>query len=171
MKNAAELELISFYPEYNHKGDFAALNVFHNALRAESWPEDDPRPVEDTRRTYGNLSAFKDVAFYSFCLRDGEQIQAEAFVEVSQRPDNRHLAFLTLGVLPTARRQGLATRLLHEVTRVMVLEGRTLLMFVTENAVPAGATIAEHLGADRGLESSINQLEVSALDPNLLSRW
>lgn len=140
-------------------------------MRAESWLENHPRPVEDTRRTYGNLSAFKDVTFYSFCLRDGEHIQAEAFVKVSQCPNNRHLAFLTLKVLPTARRQGLATRLLHEVARVMLLEGRTLLMFVTEDAVPASATVAERLGAGRGLEASTNQLEVSALDRNLLRRW
>ncbi len=76
-----------------------ALNAFHDAVRAKSWPEDDLRPVEDTRRTYGNSKTFKNVTFYGFCLCDGGHI------------------------------------------------------------------------AGQGLEASTNQLEMAALDRNLLRRW
>lgn len=165
------LEPQRFDPEAATEREFAAINAYQNVLRAESWPEDGPRPVSYTVQSFRGLKLLKDMRIDTFFIWDGAQVCAEAEAEVPLRDDNRHLGFAGVSVHPDYRRRGLARRLLHNVAEVMQRETRRLIGFGTDDAVPAGAAFAEHLGAKPGMQTHTNQLELSALNPELLRSW
>lgn len=164
------LEPKRFDPMTASDSEFAAVNTFQNALRAESWPEDAPRDVAHTISRYRNLNLFSDLRLHTVFVWDGAKVCADAGIQVPLS-DNLHLAFSGISVLEPYRRQGLATRLLPYLAEGAKTEGRRLLGFGTDEAVPAGALFAERLGAKRGMAVHTNQLSVADLDAGLLERW
>jgi mycothiol synthase len=165
------LELRKFTPNAATDSEFSAINAFNNALHAEVWPEDASKPLSHTIRSIRGLQQLNDLRVHTFFLWAGARICAEAEVHVPLREDNRHLAFAGIEVLPDYRRQGLAKRLLPHVADTTSAEGRRLIGFGTSEAVPAGETLAEQLGAKRGMKTHTNQLSVEALEPTLLEGW
>ncbi len=165
------LEPQSFNSDTATDSEFAAVSEYHNILRAESWPEDDPRPVSHTVRSFRGLKLLNDLRVNTFFIWDEGRVCAEAVAHVPLSEDNRHLAFADVSVHPDYRRQGLGTRLLPHLAEVMVAEERRLLVFGTSDAVAAGSIFAERLGAKRGMETHTNQLDVAALDYDLLRNW
>lgn len=166
-----DLEPQLFNPDTATDSEFEAVNAYHNSLRAESWPEDDPRPVSYTVRSFRGLKLLSDLRVSTVFIWDEDRVCADAVAHVPLREDNRHLAFADVNVHPEYRRRGLATRLLPHLAEVMIAEERRLLGFGTSDSVAAGGLFAERLGAKRGMETHTNQLSVAALDPQLLRAW
>lgn len=150
--------------------DLETLCTFDNLLRAESNPEDPPRPVELLRAWVRNIPSF--MAVWWFWARDPDgTIAATAETFVSRTDDNKHLVEAGITVRPDRRRLGIARTLLGLVAEVTEAEGRNLLVFGTSERVPAGAAFAQRVGADAGLSNHVNRLLISDIDAGLLARW
>jgi Sortase and related acyltransferases len=99
------------------------------------------------------------------------RIVGGAEVELSQTPENRHLAWCDVYVHPDHRRQGIGRALLATVADTARDDGRRLLTFATGATAPAGEAFARRLGAKPGLVSETNQLRIADVDPALLRAW
>src|SRR5438445_6380545 len=95
----------------------AEANDFVNAVRAESNPEDPPRPLDVAIATYRNLPDFLDLRIFTVRTPEGELI-ADGECFSSTTDDNRHLMQANILVLPNHRRHGIATALLRKVTEL-----------------------------------------------------
>lgn len=84
---------------------------------------------------------------------------------------NTHAASVRLYVHPQARRRGLGTRVWAALRVVAEREGRRVVMAGTSSRSPAGEAFARSLGAEAALPNRQSQLDLSALDEELLTRW
>ncbi|GHF51439.1 GNAT superfamily N-acetyltransferase [Deinococcus metalli] len=84
---------------------------------------------------------------------------------------NTHMAHVRVIVHPDARRQGLGTRLWAALRDVAMREGRRVVIAGTTSRSPAGEAFARHLGAEEALANRQSQLDLNALDDDLLARW
>ncbi|MBI4729810.1 MAG: GNAT family N-acetyltransferase [Acidobacteria bacterium] len=150
--------------------DIEAVNAYGNVLRAESHPEDPPRPVELTRAHVRNIPSF--VGVWGFWARDpAGAIAAAANVSITRTDDNKRLVESEIGVRPDCRRRGIARELLRLVAGVAEAEGRTLLIGSTSARVPAGELFMKRLGADPGLAQHTNRLPLGEVDRAMVGTW
>ncbi len=150
--------------------DIVAVNTFQNIMRAESNPEDPPRPVELTRANVRNIPEIVWVREYWGRDPDGS-IAAVGAGSYLRTEENRHLLQVGVIVRPDRRRRGLGRALLGLVADVAEQEGRTLLMGSTSERVPAGEAFATLLGAERAIANHINRLLLADVDRDLVARW
>src|SRR5438045_2104229 len=95
----------------------AEANDFLNAVRAESNPEDPPRPLDVAIATYRNLPDFLDLRIFTVRTPEGELIAyGEGFSSTTD--DNTHLMQANIAVLPAHRRRGIATELLRKIVEL-----------------------------------------------------
>jgi mycothiol synthase len=170
-RTEAQTTLRRFLPEAASEADFGAITRFINRVRAETQPGDPPRTPEATRKNALGWQHLKDVDVQAWYLWRGPEVVGDLFVPVAHREDNRHILDVRLNVLPEYRRQGHARRLLAKLLEIADAEARRLLIGWTNDAVPAGAALAEQLGAEPGMVSHVNQLELADFDRGLLGRW
>ncbi len=164
------LSIETFDPNLASDDDWLALNTFHNALRAEEWPNDLPLPAEKTRLDM-TVRPPQDRS-YVWIAREGDgRIIGWAGLWMEEAETNQHLGWTTVGILPACRRRGIASRLLAEVAPVARQHGRTMLMGDTDADIPAGAAFAEALGATPGLATKTNQLNIAEVDRAMLRQW
>lgn len=150
--------------------DIVAANTFGNIMRAESNPEDPPRPVELTRASLRNIPEV--VWLRQFWGRDPDgAIAASGTASYLRTEQNRHLLQAEISVRPDRRRLGLGTALLGLVADVAEQEGRTLLMGNTSERVPAGEAFAALVGAERAIAVHVNRLLLADVDRDLVARW
>lgn len=158
--------------DYNSADEapFRLLWAHNNRLRAERLPDDPPLPFENflaelrampqTRERHGAMIHTADGAIVG---------RAVLFFDTSG--DNPHTAFTVLDVLPEQRGRGLGRRLLAFAAETATSHGRRLLMFETSSRVPAGGVFAERMGARRGMEAHLNQLDLAELERGLVAEW
>lgn len=151
--------------------EFEALAAFEGVLRAERMPDEPPIPIADVIAPWRNVPPFVKVQSWAIWNAEQTEIVANAVLQLLLMDTNRHHADVSLGVVPAYRRRGLARRLLAPLRAAIEADGRRLIMTQTNDRVPAGAAWLERLGATRGLETHTNQLELAALDRELLARW
>jgi len=151
--------------------EYQAVNDFTNIIRAETLPDDPPVPLSETIAELQNIPPF--ITAFAWVAWDLEQSQivGSANIGFMNTEENKHLAWLDLGVLPEYRRQGIGRRLLAEVAEVPKRENRRLLMTGTHARVPAGEAFMERLGGQRAMEAHTNQLILTELDRALLTQW
>ncbi len=164
------MRIETFDPGLTSDNDWLALNAFHNALRAEEWPEDLPVPVEKTRLDM-TVRTPQELAYIWLAREGAERVVGWVGLWMEQAETNQHMGWTTLGVLPAYRRQGLASRLLAEALPIARQNGRAMLMGEADAAVPAGAAFAEALGATPGLASKTNQLNIADVNRAMLRQW
>jgi GNAT superfamily N-acetyltransferase len=92
-------------------------------------------------------------------------------VVILRMEENKNLAQFELTVLPEYRRQGWARQLLSRIAEVAAQENRSLLMTDTTDRIPGGDAFMARIGGKRGMETHINQLNLSDLDHALLENW
>lgn len=159
-----------FDPEEAGSTAYQALNAFENRIRAEEWPEDRPRDVEETQRQWCSTPPFLDK--HAWAIWRGEQeIAALGEAEVNRTQDNQHMVWFEMAVVPEMRRRGMAKVLLQPITEVARREGRRLLVTVTSSAIPAGAAFMERLGAQSALVMRTSQLNLEEVDRDLIRCW
>lgn len=149
-----------------------AVRGFHalsNRIRAEWWPDDPPRSLPVFRTLLASVPPVWGVRWWVAWRRG--QIVGGAEVELSQTPENRHLAWCDVYVDPRHRYQGIGTALLATVAEAARTDGRRLLTVATARTAPSGEAFVRRLGATAGLVQEINQLRISDVDLALLEAW
>lgn len=153
------------------QAEYAALNRHLNRMRRERLPDDPPSPIDDTIQQFQNLPDFVDFKVWVAWDAAQTEIVAQGNVSLLNMEENRHLAQFDITVLPEYRRQGYGRQLLRRITAAAQADGRRLLITDTNDRIPAGEAFMQHLGATPGLVGHVNQLRLSELDRDLLSRW
>jgi mycothiol synthase len=150
--------------------EIALLNAFSNAMRAESHPEDPPRPLEVA---IASIRAIPDViVMHNFLVRDADRnVIASAETGYLIAEENKHLMDGGISVLADYRRRGIATALLPKLVEVAEAENRTLMLGTTSERVPAGEAFARVLGAEPGLAQHINRLDLAEVDRTMIDKW
>jgi GNAT superfamily N-acetyltransferase len=162
---------VIFDPQTAGDADWQALNVFDNVFRAETWPDDPSKPLEETIQDRRSVPSFVNVVQWVVWSDNHDEIWASANIGTLETEHNRHLAEYWIGVVPTMRRRGIARQLLKDIARVAGERNRRLMIASTGSVVPAGKTFMERLGAKPGLESRVNQLNIADLDRDLMRDW
>ncbi|MGL4608797.1 MAG: GNAT family N-acetyltransferase [Trueperaceae bacterium] len=153
-------------PEY-----FKARHHYLNLRREEAMPEDPPRSLDYSITNAKSWKLFEKEKLEVWHLWEGDTIIAELFVSVGFHDDNRHLMWCELEVSAPYRQRGYTKGFLEKIVEIADQYERTLLMINTSSRIPAGALVAEHLGAKKGNEAHINQLVLSEVDTALLQTW
>lgn len=166
-----EPKLTEFIPAKASNGYFASRHLFLNTMRAELHPDDPSKSLESTINNARGWSEIKDGRVFVWDLWLNDEIVAELFAPVMYREANRHMMDAEVEVLPAYRRRGLTYPLLTKLADVARANERRLITFETVAKVPAGAILAEKLGAVPGLEESENRLVLAHLDYALLKDW
>lgn len=170
MLNGA-LRTTEFDPIHATEAEYVALNKFQNRIRAERWPEDPSRPLEETVSRLQVIPSFWGLRMWVVWRADESEIVATAEAYILQMETNQHLVELDMAVLPEMRRRGIAKRLLSLVAKAAWAENRRLLLTETDADVPAGEAFMQRLGAQTGLVERINQLDLADLDRDLIDEW
>ncbi len=145
-------------------------NDFVNAVRAESNPEDPPRPHDVAIASYRNLPDFME--FRAFTARDNDgQLIADAEAVWVNADENKHLVQAGIVVLPAYRRRGIGTALFAKLVEVAEQEGRTVLLGGASDRIPAGSAFAEAVGADAVLAEHTNRLVLADVDRDMVRAW
>lgn len=151
------------------EAEYAALSDFANVLRAEIFPDDPPVPLEERRRSWQSIPPIVEIP--TWAVWEGGRVVATANAEVLKLEENKHVMNFDVRVLPEFRRRGIARQLLARVLDTARRHERRLLIANTSSRIPAGQAFMERLGAERGLETHTNQLELAHLDRELVRRW
>jgi GNAT superfamily N-acetyltransferase len=165
-----DLEIKPFDLKNARESEYAILNQLGNRLRAESWPEDPPRTLDETIREARSIPPFVDVKVWA-AWRGVNEMVAMASVALVRMETNQHIAEAGIEVVPEMRRQGIAKQFLPLITEVASNENRRLLMVTTDSMVPAGEIFAKRLGAQLGITSRTNQLNLVELDRERIHQW
>jgi GNAT superfamily N-acetyltransferase len=99
------------------------------------------------------------------------QIVGSADVTVQDMEGIRHVAYLRIGVQPDHRRAGIGRALLGGAVAVAERFGRSLLMDVTHETVPAGEEFARRIGAGVAQVLIENRLDLRAVDRDQVRSW
>ena len=165
-----DFELKHFVPEVATRAEYEARSTYLNTIRKETYPDDPPISVEYAIKNALGWAELKNATISVWHLRQGDRVVAEFFSSI-EHIDNPQIMYVELVVLPEYRRQGLATRLLRKVLELAEAQKCSSFLFPSFAKVPAGAALLEKIGAKRGLEGTVNQLDLKTLDRNLLKQW
>ena len=150
----------------------ARIARIHQALAHERVPEDPLVPLE----VYMQRSRAKSPGQWRavFSARDaGGADVGVAFVGRSlNEPENAHIRWMEIGVLPEHRRRGIGRALLRAVVEICQDQGTDLVfMGQTTDRVMAGADFLRAIGATPGLDMKSNQLILAEVDRAKLKEW
>jgi len=153
-------------PEAEVMPSLALLNV----IRREQLPDDPPLTTEEHRARLSGIPAFVEVQVWLVRAAEGGPLVASGDVAVLHDGQNPHVAFCNIEVHPDWRGRGIGRMLLGRIAPAAREKGRTLLMAHSNGRVPAGAAFLQSIGAERGLEATVSQLDMALLNPALLRR-
>jgi len=151
--------------------EYRIANAFSNIMRAEQMPDDPPLPLDEEIQRWQNIPSFVDVRAWAVWNADETAANASATVEFYTGDNNQHVAEFQIQVHPQFRRQGIARQLLMLIVATVRENNRTLLITNTNDRVPAGEAFMARLGAERGMETHMNQLDLRDLKPGLIEEW
>jgi GNAT superfamily N-acetyltransferase len=87
-------------------------------------------------------------------------------------PENAHLRWTELAVLPEHRRKGVGRALLRRLVDAVADQGDDIVfMSQTIDRIPAGTEFARAIGAEPGLDMKTNQLDLSKVDRAKVEEW
>lgn len=150
---------------------YAVYHAYASQMRQERLPDDPPLSLEAFVQTWRNVPDFVEVSTWTVWNEPETAIIAHADAAIFKMETNQHLLQFNVGVLPAFRQRGLGSQLLSCVVDLAQRQNRRLMMTNTTASVPAGEAFLARLGAERGLETHINQLDLETADPDLIARW
>lgn len=165
------MQIRDFNPKTASDDEIRAAHALQSRLHAETWPEDNPLPVEDTLSWMRNIPPIIDVRSWAVWDDSGERIIAHADVETWRTEQNQHLGEFSIGVLPEYRRQGIATELLGLILHEATARNRRLLHSWVDAENPGATGFLTWLGAKPGLTMTNNQLVIAEVDRALMRQW
>ncbi len=151
--------------------EYRAANVLNNAIRAERLPDDPPIPLDEMMQGIKTIPSFVDVHAWAVWNVDESVMVASTSLSFLLMETNKHIAEFEMQVLPEYRRQGIARKLLALVADTTRANQRTLLICNTNDRVPAGEAFVHRIGAQKGLAGHSNQLDLRAVDRDLVREW
>ncbi len=175
---ADDIKIISFDP---FAADDALWTVFFDhfdAINAELDPEEPPLPREKRRALI--KSAFEiPYVNKSICLlflNGGEEAAGCASVSVENEKspsykDNKHIANLSLSVLPACRRRGLGSALLKHVAGELGVKEPQARELFSPVTLDCGRGFCAKLGATVALEAASNRLYLKEVDWGMVELW
>lgn len=151
--------------------EFLATARFSNRMRAEKLPNDPTIPEQEYIVSWQNIPSMLDV--YAFIVWNEERTDliAKGNIVIRRVDDNQHISEIELDILPEYRRQGLGKKLLFMLAEVAKRENRNLLIVQTVERIPGGEIFMNRIGAQKAMESHVNQLILSEVDRDLLRQW
>lgn len=132
----------------------------------EFWPDRDPIPFNEP--SWRVRSPFRERQ--DWVIEEGGEVVAHGQVGFGLTGDNPHVANVGIYVRPDRRRQGFGAALKTEAIDEAKRRNRTLALFFTASQVPAGEAFIAPTGAEMSLESRLNRLDLTKLDPGLVDR-
>lgn len=151
--------------------EYQYLAKFKDILDKEYFPDDPTAPLEERIQDWKNIPEFVELAAYVGWNASRTEIIAHSENAIEHTESNKHIAYFRIEVLPTYRCQGLGRQMLEMMIPFVKEHNRSLLMIWSNSRVPAATTFLERIGGRRGQEGHVNQLKVSELDRELMSRW
>jgi len=164
------IEIRPFHPTSAAEEEWQALNRLENLRENEILPDDPPVPLVYTKAFWSSIPPIVRVAAWLALDPQGEPA-GFATCELLDVEENRHMANGRIFVTPAFRRQGIGARLLAEVTRRSLEDGRRLYMSEVSDRAPSGLEFARWVGAEVGLAAHVNQLDMANLDRSLVQGW
>jgi GNAT superfamily N-acetyltransferase len=151
--------------------EYAALTRHQNRLQSERLPEEPAISIERTVRRLQSIPPFVD--FHAWVIWNAErtEVLASGHVDLIHADHNQHVAESGIEVLPEARGRGLGTALLRGLAQKARDSGRRLLVGETWATIPAGEAFMRRIGGTPGLVGHMNELDLSAVDRDLLKTW
>lgn len=146
------------------------LNEFENVVREEVAPENPVIPISITKAEVRTMPDYFVIRQF-WGLDDEGRLAAQAFTWWTTTEDNRHAASVGIEVRPDVRRRGIGKTLLGLLVDALVADDRSLMIGTSIDRAPAGQAFAERVGAQLGLATHINRLEIAHVDRDLMSRW
>jgi mycothiol synthase len=153
------------------ENQIAAVHVLMSRSEAERFPNDPPRPLEQTAAVFRTIPPFFDLRLWTAWDGDRAMLLSFAVLVMPRTEENQHAAQIELDVVPEARRQGLGKRMLGLMADTAAQAGRRLLILNTNSNQPGGAAFMERLGASAALVGHINQLVLAEVDRAMLRAW
>ncbi len=98
------------------------------------------------------------------------ELLGSSMVELEDRADNRHLAWVEVDVDPAARRRGIGSDLLAVILPPAIADGRRLCMSGTPEGGP-GSAFAAAIGLEVGQREHRNRVRTTDLPRDELLRW
>ncbi len=163
------IEIRPFNVKEASQAEYDALNRHNNRLRCERLPDDPPILLEESIQNLQNIPAYVEVRMWA--AWNGAELIAQGDVALLHLEENKHLTQIDISVDTDYRRNGLGRRLLALVTEAARLDNRRLLLAETVDRIPGGEAFMQHIGAQKGLETHINQLRIADLDRGLIRKW
>jgi mycothiol synthase len=160
-----------FDPETASDDYFKARIHYLNTVRQEERPDDPPRSLEASITNAKGWKLLEKVRLEVWNLWEDNIIIAELFAALSLDDENKHLIDGDLNVLKPYRRKGYSKPLIAKLLEMAEHYQRTLVILHTSSMIPAGSLVAEHLGANKGMETHTNQLVLAEIDQQLLETW
>ncbi len=153
------------------QGDYACLNEVKNALQHEVLPEDPPMAYGEAVQRWQAMPTYVDEATWAAWESETGRISAFGEAKIYLTGDNEHVLNFSIEVLAQYRRQGLGRQMLRRITDQARRFNRRLMIAEANSKVPAGAAFLSGMGARKGPELQMNQLQVDELDRGLIRQW
>lgn len=151
--------------------EYAGRNAFNNLMRPERFGEETPTPLDEDVRGWRAMPE-NVVGRYANVWDAAEtMVIANASCTYRRQYDNQHVANFDIAVLPSYRQRGIARRVLAALALFAREEGKRLMMAWTTSRVPAGDVFMRRIGAEVGQATRLNQLDLAAVDRDLMRRW
>lgn len=160
-----------FDPRTAAPDELAALHAFTSRMRRELLPDDPLTPLPEAIAVWRANEQAARISTWLVRAGGDRAVIARGQVYFTPGGGNLHLASGSVEVLPEWRRRGIARALLARIAAVLRTEQRPVLIASTMAHAPGGAAWMERLGAERGLETTVRQLRLEALDRGQLGAW
>lgn len=145
-----------------------AIARHQECIRAERTPEDPPLDLDTLVATLRYPKSNLEEAY--FLLWKDHEVIGLATINLPLI-QNTHLAVTYLSVLPAYRRQGLGKRLMTEMHAYAQAKDRRILLTNASSRLPTGELVLRQVGAKLVMQQQFIQLDLSELEPDLLTHW
>lgn len=166
-----QISITPFFPKTASDHEYERLTLFLNLLRKEHFPEDPPIPVVERIQNWKNLPDFQEVSAYLVWNTAHTAVIGYGETSIWHTGDNEHACEFAILVHPGHRCQGIGRQLLARAVEFARQKDRRLMFASSNTNSPAGERFLERLGAQRVVESRINQLKISDLSLEWVEKW
>ena len=139
-------------------------------LRKERNPEYPLLPVEEVIKDLRHPPE-ETMEIGIWAIYDEKRVAARAMGMVNLTESEIPTMLSNISVLPEYRRKGLATRLLEPLKEFARQHGKSILILDSTDRLPSGKEFLTHIGAEEGLATHVNRLDLNDLDRNLMQEW
>ncbi len=152
--------------------DLRPIAAVQQEITHERVPEDPRTPIEVYMQRSRAMTAAQWRAI--FVARDpkGEPVGFGFVGRNLNEPENAHVRWTDLGVLPAHRRRGVGRALFRAAVEICMEQGDDLVfMGQTSDRVPSGDLFLKAVAASPGLQMKNNQLVIADVDRAKLAGW